>query len=184
MKTSEVIGFCGKAGVGKTTTANALIEYITPRHAYYRPATIVSFAEPLKELARDFFGWDGQKDERGRRLLQQLGTDVGRSWDPEFWVKKWTAKAEQWMKRGSHVIVDDVRFQNEVDAIIALGGTVFQLDSETRGLCSSHASETQKLQGVTHMNADDISPGSLAAIAANIVFGALGESRRAGKEGT
>jgi hypothetical protein len=137
---SILIGLCGYGRVGKTTTALAVRDIISNEGE----VTILPFAEPLKDLARYYFGWDGTKDERGRRLLQSLGTEVGRNWDPEFWVKKWTASATEIMSRGAAIISDDVRFDNEASAIKALGGVVVRLSHGTRGseaASFAHASE-------------------------------------------
>ena len=37
---------------------------------------ITRYAYYLKDLAKRYCNWDGQKDEAGRRLLQVLGTDI------------------------------------------------------------------------------------------------------------
>lgn len=105
--------FAGKAGSGKTTAA---------RHIYYRLKfahphmcmIVRGFATAFKDIAREGFGWDGKKDERGRRLLQILGTDAGRAYDPDLWVKK----MEDFVLEGdylppSFVFADDWRFPNE-----------------------------------------------------------------------
>jgi len=130
-----VIGICGYAQVGKTTLAKALQE-ILPHATFALP-----FALPVKFIAERIFGWDGQKDERGRRLLQVVGTDAGRAYDPDIWVRIWEKEAVKSLEFGMSVIADDVRFQNEVDAIHRLGGTVIRLISKTRGVRLDHASE-------------------------------------------
>lgn len=116
---------------------------------------IIPFAKPLKSLARDFFGWDGQKDERGRKLLQVLGTEVGREyggWD--FWIKKWKLEIEKFQEEifskipknwqpHTHllIIVDDVRFSNEAEEIINLGGKVFEVVNKALDSNDNHISE-------------------------------------------
>ena len=83
------IGFSGPCGAGKTTAADMMAEMLKPLVPVYRR----NFSDKLKEVA-EFMGWDGEKDERGRRLLQLLGTEVGRGYDPEIWVKHWHAAIE------------------------------------------------------------------------------------------
>lgn len=137
---APLIGLCGRAGVGKTAAAQALCQIF--------PGTFIRpMAFPLKQLARDYFGWGGEKDQRGRELLQHLGTDTGRAWDPDIWVKKWTSGVfDIWtMIPETGIIVDDVRFQNEVSAIQQLGGICVTLEHPTRGYFLQHASETQAL---------------------------------------
>lgn len=103
------IAFCGPSGAGKSTAAKYLVK------AY--GGTILSFAARLKEVAFEL-GWDGQKDERGRRFLQQLGQTV-REYDPDFWANVVRGAAEQ-MGGNGNVCVDDLRFANEVDILRAL----------------------------------------------------------------
>ncbi|HET6617196.1 MAG TPA: hypothetical protein VFH69_05245, partial [Gemmatimonadota bacterium] len=58
------IAIGGRMQVGKTTAADRLVE----RHGFVKYA----LATPIKEIARSEFGWDGRKDPRGRRLLQEI----------------------------------------------------------------------------------------------------------------
>lgn len=139
MSYPKIIGFAGAAGVGKTTTANALVGLFD---AFYGLSHhIMSFASPVKTIAM-MLGWDGKKDARGRKLLQSLGTDTARAYDPDVWVKRWERDAKEMADIVDIILVDDVRFPNEVQAIQRLGGTVIRLLSETRGLAKDfHASE-------------------------------------------
>ena len=66
-------------------------------------------------VATTYFGWDGEKDEKGRELLQKLGTDLGRTNNPNVWVNcvKEIVKALQ--TEYDFVLIPDVRFPNEMD---------------------------------------------------------------------
>lgn len=102
----QVIAIHGKMHSGKTTTAKYLYINLT---SVVRP-----FARPIKDLAT-YIGWNGKKDKKGRRLLQLLGTEVGRECIKDtIWVDKWQ---ESLGDTGSHVTVicDDLRFQNEYE---------------------------------------------------------------------
>ena len=116
--------FTGSAYSGKTTAANILVEMMANHNFEF---VIIPFAKPLKDLARDYFGWDGKKDERGRRLLQTLGTEVGRKYDNDIWVKKWKLCAQSNFDAKRGVIVDDCRFDNELDAVRSFGGKVIRI---------------------------------------------------------
>lgn len=70
----------GLAGSGKDTLADILCEL----YGYKKD----HFAFDLKFLAEAHFNWDRQKDDRGRDLLQQLGTDVGRDYCRNIWLIK------------------------------------------------------------------------------------------------
>lgn len=78
------------------------------------------FAGPLKEVAY-FMGWNGQKDEKGRKLLQLLGTECGRRCiDENIWVNKWQAKALDFSQTDVVLVADDLRFQNELECVLKM----------------------------------------------------------------
>lgn len=106
------IGICGKMCSGKTTIAN-LIYMIDNRYEKY------SFASKIKELARELFNMNG----KDRDLLINIGTKF-REIDPDVWVNHVLKKT----KYKKHCIIDDVRFQNEVDLLIKNGWKIIQLN--------------------------------------------------------
>jgi len=101
-----VILISGKAGVGKTTTALLL-------QKLYKDVHLLSFAHFVKEVALNSFGWDGVKDEKGRRLLQVIGTEAGREYNKDLWVSKLIAKLKSPEFDNAWVVIDDWRFNNE-----------------------------------------------------------------------
>ncbi|CAB4136033.1 hypothetical protein UFOVP298_9 [uncultured Caudovirales phage] len=108
----KYIGLIGLAGSGKDTAAKALKELYFQR---------VAFADRVKDIAFDF-GWNGLKDERGRKLLQDLGM-AGRAYKPSIWIDY---VHEETVGFGNHVFTD-VRFQNEADYIRGLGGIIVRI---------------------------------------------------------
>ena len=115
-----IIGLAGKAGSGKSTIAEILKKLLPG-------AEITPFAMPVKQAAREL-GWNGVKDENGRKILTMLGTDIGRNLiDQGIWIKRW----KKLLSPNRITIVDDVRFDNEAREIRNLGGSVHQI------LCSS-----------------------------------------------
>ena len=63
-----------------------------------------------------------------RHAMQTLGGDWGRDLiSPSLWVSIWNQAALHAMTSGYNVVVDDVRYENEVDAIHQLGGTVVEI---------------------------------------------------------
>lgn len=146
MKLPNVIGLAGQAGVGKDTAAAWFVE---------RGYTRYGFSDPLKFMLNQAFGWTmkdwedrswkegivghvvestytAQRDICPRALAQWLGTEVVRNnFGQNAWVDLWKQK---WHSAGQpRVVVADVRFQNEVDAIHSLGGIVLRI---TRGTYS------------------------------------------------
>jgi hypothetical protein len=131
----EVIGFLGKRGVGKDYVASKLFK------TQSQPTLLVALADHFKidgivDLNLDFNKVFGEKDLETRKKLQDLGTKYGREQgNPNIWIDK----LENWIKihhkRGiKKFIVTDLRFQNEVDWILKLGGKVIKIEAPNRNL--------------------------------------------------
>ena len=71
-----------------------------------------------------------------RQILQLWGTEYRRRQDPDYWVKRLEEKLQGLKK----VVIDDVRFPNEVEMIHRLGGRVIRIDRPGPDE-STHASE-------------------------------------------
>lgn len=143
-----LIGISGRKGCGKSLVASLLVE----EHGFIER----SFADPIKKAAVTLFqirpcqleGDMKEKiDERhGLSPRQKIGTDMFRNMvDEDFWVSHF----KRWYE-GMHeedVVVPDVRFQNELDCIRALGGIVIRLHRSTghgrHQLKDDHISETR-----------------------------------------
>lgn len=151
MNNTHIIGFCGRAGCGKGTVSEIIVQSCP--HVGVFP-----MAAELKRIAKEEFGWDGLKDDKGRKLLQILGTDCGRMYGGNnFWVEKWKEKVDSWLSSLEHirfreswsddlepiVICDDVRFDNEAQTIKDLGGKIVQIvgRSYDMGENNNHTSE-------------------------------------------
>ena len=102
-------------------------------------AIVLPLAEPVKQIAEEHFGWNRKKDDKGRKLLQVIGTEAGRAYNPDLWIEKLDARIKQQPKE-TIVIVDDVRFDNEVDYIEAFGGKVFKIERDV-SIKGNHISE-------------------------------------------
>lgn len=110
----KIIHISGKARHGKDTLAMMLRNHLEARG---KKVLIVHYADQLKYMARNFAGWNGEKDEAGRRLLQELGTNVIRKQYPNYWVNmlysQLNALADycEW----DFVLIPDTRFPNELN---------------------------------------------------------------------
>ena len=129
-----LIGLHGKAQSGKSTVAE---------HLFTHGFDEMTFAYPLKELVVDLFdlSWDQVLDEElkekidlrygmsPRRMLQHLGTDVFRQMYPNIWIDHLVRRAKRLKKtgQGERLVVSDVRFKNEKEAIEKEGGHVWKI---------------------------------------------------------
>jgi len=141
-----IIGILGRIGSGKSAAADILLN----EHKFVQ----VSFADSLKSAVSAVFGWkkellDGfTSDARTwreqvdpwwaarlnmpgltpRKILQVWGTDLCRN---QFHGDIWVASLERKLLEFPNVVISDVRFPNEVDAIRRNGGVLVTVE---RGL--------------------------------------------------
>lgn len=116
----------GKAESGKSTLAKYLTtEIVNANYASY----CIPFAGAVKKIAKEM-GWDGNKDEKGRNLLQFIG-EQGRQYDPDIWVKKAMVNIDEirslLREISLPIIIDDVRYKNEIEKIEANYSNVIKI---------------------------------------------------------
>jgi hypothetical protein len=106
-----IIAFTAEKESGKTTAAKELRTHLENRGYRVR---FVGFSIPVKEAALDL-GWNGEKDAKGRRLLQLIGKEVMRDCiDPDYLVRKMETQIERAAEAAIDIcIIDDLRFLNE-----------------------------------------------------------------------
>ena len=145
--------FCisGKARHGKDTAAQDIRKVLW---GYGKRVLITHNADLLKYICSSYFGWNGEKDECGRTLLQYVGTDVVRVKRPTFWVDFIADILDLFNDVWDYVIIPDCRFPNEIDSLRQRGLDVTHVkvtrDGFDNGLTDeqkAHISETA-LDGV------------------------------------
>jgi len=142
MSAPLIIGLTGPAGSGKDTAA----AYMERRYSFLP----IAFASPLKRaLAAMGFEEPFNRDLKEatlpdfdfsyRKAAQTLGTEWGRSLDPNLWVKL----AMRQIKEPKPYVFTDVRFDNEAEIIRAAGGRIWHVIGRKADLGdrASHASE-------------------------------------------
>jgi len=115
----KIVLISGKAQHGKDTTAKILKSQL---EAKGNKVCIMHFADAVKFFAKEYLGWDGVKDEKGRTILQQLGTEKMRDKYPNFWVDIICTLIDVLRNDFDYFIIADCRFKNEV--------TYFSCESE------------------------------------------------------
>jgi len=131
----KLIGLGCRAQVGKDTAAAGL------------DARRIAFADNVRALAgridpyvNDFglrlsdaverLGWDGAKTEIAevRRLLQELGGGTRELIGPQIFVQPVMCRVKDYVSDGQNVVITDVRFPNEANAIREAGGILIRID--------------------------------------------------------
>ena len=150
-----IIGICGKKRSGKDTIADILVNnYNFIKYAY---------ADPIKDIIKIIFKWDDKRIEdketidpywgiSPRQALQNIGTElfqfelgkqvplfndtIGRN----IWVKVF----ESWYSRlpkNTNVVVSDVRFQHELNGLLAMNAVIVKVERPNYKMEDSHSSE-------------------------------------------
>ena len=143
-----IIGLSGYAQSGKDTVAEILVE----EYGYTR----VAFADIIKQAVYlldpivnvsgmrlryfvDQNGWDEAKHlPEVRRLLQVMGSEVGRDLiDPSVWVEPTMSG----LNKNDKVVITDVRFPNEYEAIRWAFGEIWRIERPGCLPVNNHYSE-------------------------------------------
>ena len=126
--TPKIIGLAGRARSGKDTVATL----------FGKTHRVVRFAQPIKEAVKALYGWSGIAME----------TDIKDAVDPNWGVSPRSAMVhvaqttrmfvanDFFVKRlfdsweGDPIVIPDVRYKHEVDAIHARGGITIKITRE------------------------------------------------------
>lgn len=135
----KLFAFLGVRGSGKDYRISLLKQQ-------YSNLQVLNFKDPLVEMCQKIHGTniqhyedfkqsvlgciDVEKSKKlleiepnlvtGRILLQRLGTEVLREYDPDIWTSLFIAKALDILKENKPIACGDLRFPNELEALCAL----------------------------------------------------------------
>jgi len=168
----KLIGITGKARSGKDEIAR----HLWAQHCFTR----IALADPLKLAAQAAFRLGHQQtfnDElkevviphwglSPRQIFQKTGDSYKAAFGEDFWVKRWMLSYDLF-KDTDHVVVPDVRFDNEVNEIRSFGGVIIRVIRGTglEGEAGQHKSEA----GITlPVNYTIDNRGSLADLHAEV----------------
>ena len=113
-KDLKIYAISGKAQHGKDTFAELLYQELTDKG--YK-VLVTHYGDLVKYICKTIFNWDGQKDEKGRHLLQYVGTDIIRKEKPNYWVDFVVDIIKFFGENWDYVLIPDTRFPNEVDVL-------------------------------------------------------------------
>ena len=138
-----IIAFAGRANAGKDLAGKYLIEHYKFLHYY--------FAKPLKEGCKHLFQLTDEQIANKetviepwgispRKIYQKIGTDIGRTLDPNIWVKN----AQMFVNQNQHrnIVITDCRFSNEALWVRNQDGFVIHIKRNSKLIAeNSHSSE-------------------------------------------
>lgn len=137
-----IIGFSGKLGTGKSFYTKYTVDYL---RSLGHQVMELAFGDQIKinvlaqgshnEFLSRYSVYD-KKDDYSRNLLQIEGTEKGRAFDKNIWVKYIDEWMYLWRQRGvSHFVISDIRFPNELEYVESCDNSyVFQIKAPKRNL--------------------------------------------------
>lgn len=155
-KNNMIIGLTGKKQNGKSTAA----QYIAEKYGFVRlnfkdalvaeikvgfPNVLEAIIEMMERSAYDGMNpWTVDRLFRDkppvfRALMQNFGTEVRRVDNKDYWVMKWMKEAA----KHQNIVVDDVRFLNEAQAVRDMGGIIIRISRADYPNVDGHISETE-----------------------------------------
>ena len=124
--TPKIIGLVGRARVGKDTVAS----FFSKTHERRR------FSQPMKDAIRALYGWNHLVLETDlkdipdptwgitpRQAMVNMAETTKKLVSPDFFVLR---MFNQW--NGEPIVISDVRFENEVQAIHHFGGITIKIE--------------------------------------------------------
>lgn len=150
----HIIGFLGKKGSGKDTCSDYMVQNYSSKK--------IAFADPMKQAIKILFQLSDEQlygslkevidpnwNVTPRHILQYVGTEMFRNnisnllpdIGNDFWIKTFELSIKN-IQDYDYIVVSDVRFQNEVDIIHKLGGTLVKINRSQENI-DSHISETE-----------------------------------------
>jgi hypothetical protein len=159
-----IVGITGRARAGKDTACEFLQQIMREQE---HESKVIRCAGPLKDWCAQLFGesfhvpqsaFYGTQEEKerelpqipgwsGRRILQHIGTEGFRFVHPDIWAAYMLSQALQALEQGYLVIVPDVRFLSEAQAIQRVGGLILRMSRQSADqVTATHASELEMSQ--------------------------------------
>ena len=143
-----IIAFAGRAKAGKDLAGKYLIEHYKFLHYY--------FAKPLKEGCKHLFQLTDEQIANKetviepwgispRKIYQKIGTDIGRTLDPNIWIKN----AQMFVDKNPNkdIVITDCRFSNEALWVRNQDGFVIHIERNNKPIVESkHTSENSMVE--------------------------------------
>ena len=114
----KIILVSGKATHGKDEVSKLLVNYLSKYKDKKKIRCIkMAYGDLLKYICKQYFGWNGEKNDQGRMLLQKVGTDICDKNNPYVWSKTLIEIIKAIWTEFDYIIISDARFKKEITDI-------------------------------------------------------------------
>lgn len=183
-----LIGLCGAAGAGKNTVADILgwrqTSFAAPLYRMLAAMTGMTVRQLQDRDAKErTIAWLGKSP---RELLQSLGTEWGRQTvADDVWIRATLREVRGWLQADEHVVITDVRFTNEAEAIRAAGGRVFRVVRPGVACLAPEAAAHASERGIPDhlVDAEIVNQGGLDELRHQVMVAILREGSQATQNG-
>jgi Fe-S cluster assembly ATPase SufC len=146
-----IIALTGYKGSGKSTAAKFINEEFGFERVNFKDALIREMKVDLKDTLEALSQCHSMTLEQlfetkplvMRQLMQNYGTEIVRNkLGKDYWVNQYSKTLAN--MEGKNIVTDDVRFQNEYDAVKLLGGIIVRVVQDGISGGGSHQSESEQ----------------------------------------
>ena len=110
----EIFMISGKSASGKDTLAKIMRKKLEDAGCN---CITLHYADLVKFYAKQYYNWNEIKDEAGRTLLQQLGTNKVRNKYPDYWAEAIGKFLAATPNDFDCAFIPDARFVNEIEVV-------------------------------------------------------------------
>ena len=109
----KVYVIAGKAGSGKNTSANYIKECYEKDN---KKVVITEISKYLKLFAYELLNWDGRRETKPRKFLQEVGSYIRYdAFNEDFFINRLVEDMKVYEKYVDVVIIADARLPREID---------------------------------------------------------------------
>jgi hypothetical protein len=109
----KIILISGKANSGKTKLGEFILKYAKIKNIN---AIQTEYSKYLKLYAKEIIGYDGSRENKPRKFLQDLGTYIREDLNmPHFFTKRMLEDFKIYEKFVDIVVISDVRLKEEIE---------------------------------------------------------------------
>ena len=130
---------CGKARSGKGTVSKILKEELENTNKVCE----IQITRTIKGYAKDYFGWDGNEEDKPRKLLQDLGNSIRKN-NPLFHIDRLCEDIKILSDYFDTFIVSDIRFPLEIEEIKKRFSDVTSIGVKMENYISPLSAEEEK----------------------------------------